>query len=336
MADNQKNLLELLSKLSNEQINALIRNIESLNVDNNTETENDIEPDTEPDTEHENDVPEFADFEVENITNHRFLDGQLQFLVKFKYYDDPEYINDSDMNCEELIKAYLPNDFITIYIICRVSTKNQSSEYSISTAQQETLITEKINELYPTQNKRIKIIHHIGSAFTKLPSFFINLESSIRTNDVIAVYRIDRLSRNIRYALDYLNKFDDKGVKFYSCHENIYYNADRAQFLTYLLNGQRDAEAMSSRQTKILEFKRKRGDEGFGRPKYGKRYIREENTNKILVVDNDDELKTIEFIISKKRRLSPRLIANKLNKDGNLKRGKTWNADMIRRIIAKS
>lgn len=311
----------IASRLNDRQMERLMNMINNLQVDEETEGE------TEEET-----IDEIAEFEVEKIVGHRIVNGKFQFLVKFKYYDEPEYIDDSDTNCEKLINSYLPENILTIYIICRVSTKNQSDENTVSLAQQEDLITSTMQNMYPTPNKRIKIIHHVGSAFNKLPLYFPSLVNNARKNDVIAVYRIDRLSRNITTSLNYLNDLDSKGVHIYSCHEKIYYHDNKAQFLTFLLNGQRDAEDMSSRQKRILEFRKKRGDEGFGVPKYGKKHIREEETRRVKVVDNEIEKEIIKYIIDNPDRLSTIRMMNKLNGENKLKRGKKWNRNMILRI----
>lgn len=316
----------MASSLNRNQIDRLLNMIHNLNVQD-PESEPEPEPDTEPDT-----LDAVADYEVEKIIGHRIINGKFQFLIKFKYYDEPEYIDDIDTNCEKLISEYLPNNIITIYVICRVSTKNQSDENTVSLAQQEDMILSTINGLYPTENKRIKIIYHVGSAFNKLPTYFQSLIHNARKNDIIAVYRIDRLSRNIVSSLDYINQLDLKGVKIYSCHEKIYYHDNKAQFLTFLLNGQRDAEDMSSRQKRILEFRRKRGDEGFGAPKYGKKYIREEETRRVKIVDNDDEKAIIRHIVNNPDRQSLIAIANDLNSRGITKRGKKWNKNMVLKV----
>lgn len=48
-------------------------------------------------------------YEVEKIMNHRIVNGEMSFLVRWKNYSPKHdsWVTQSDLNCEEILKAYL-------------------------------------------------------------------------------------------------------------------------------------------------------------------------------------------------------------------------------------
>lgn len=49
---------------------------------------------------------EGLDYEVEKVLNERKVGDNIQYLVKFKNYDEPEWIDESNMDANDLINAY--------------------------------------------------------------------------------------------------------------------------------------------------------------------------------------------------------------------------------------
>src|SRR5271170_2400849 len=67
--------------------------------------------------------------EVSKVCNHKIVKGIWYFQIKFKNQSNPEWVEDRDSYCEELISTYLEkNNLNTTYCFCRVSSLNQVGE----------------------------------------------------------------------------------------------------------------------------------------------------------------------------------------------------------------
>ena len=86
--------------------------------------------------------------------------------------------------------------------------------------------------------------------------------------------------------------------------------------------------------------KRARGDERVGSLPYGKRYrnILDADGKKIIrkvVENNPEEISILNTIKQAKNKELPNITANKLNRSRKFKKGKRWNASMVKRYQNK-
>ena len=232
--------------------------------------------------------------EVKSITNFTNTNNNYNFQLLFKD-GSSEWVADEDTNCEQLISEFLHGNGInTTYLLCRVSTKEQSGDTHVSLeAQEQELIRSNQNS-----NTRIKTIKITKSAYSGIPSEIKNIGECAQQGDNIHVYRIDRFSRNLIKYLDFMEETTNKGVTIYSLSENISYNNNKTQFIQGILDAQKESETIGKRIRLSIKHKRERGDKVGGLP-YGKCYKRTA-TGKMIVVDKLSE----QTIIKRIKRLS--------------------------------
>jgi len=272
--------------------------------------------------------------EVSSITNFsNNTNNKYNFQLLFKD-GSAEWVADEDTNCEQLISEYLHGKGInTTYLLCRVSTKEQSGDTHVSLeAQEQELSKAAVNGVlaYGTRLKTIKISK---SAYTGIPSELQNIGECAQRGDNIYIYRVDRLSRNIVKYLDFLEEIANKGVNIYAFSENISYNKNKTQFIQGILDAQKESEAIGARVRLAIKRKRERGDEQIGGLPYGKCYKRSENGT-MKVIDKLSEQSIIKRIKRMaKTKTSLKNIATKLNEDGIRKKNKPWTASSVRSVL---
>lgn len=274
------------------------------------------------------------EYVVVEVVGHRIINGNWQFNLRFDGYTETEWTDDDDCDCELFIQNYMIKINInTIYVICRVSTDEQSGDTHVSLSFQETNIRREINEMYPNQNYRVVVYAFSGSAYKNIPITIENIGIDCRSGDKIIVWKIDRLGRNLNFYMPWLEKLQKDGVDVYSCVEKIWYSSSKALFLRYLLEAQQEAETLSLRVKTAYAYKKDRGDH-IGSAPYGKKleriYNNEGNISCIVLSTNDEEVK----IINRIRGLSGTYekMAEKLNKEGIKKRKRKWSGSMVRNI----
>ena len=266
--------------------------------------------------------------EVKSITNFTNTNNKYNFQLLFKD-GSSEWVADEDTNCEQLISEYLHGNSInTTYLICRVSTKEQSGDTHVSLeAQEQELIHSNKNS-----NTRIKTIKITKSAYSGIPSEIKNIGECAQQGDNIHVYRIDRFSRNLIKYLDFMEETTNKGVTIYSLSENVSYNNNKTQFIQGILDAQKESETIGKRIRLSIKHKLERGDKVGGLP-YGKCYKRTA-TGKMIVVEKLSEqtiIKRIKRLTKTKTSLTN--IATQLNEDGIRKKNKPWTASSVRSVL---
>jgi len=177
---------------------------------------------------------------------------------------------------------------------------------------------------------RVKIIKISKSAYKNVPSELIDISDNVNYGDMLAVYRIDRLSRNIIKFLNELENIHNKGTDIYSVSDEMFYKDDKLEFIQRIVNAQKESQMISKRVKTSNKFKRKVLKHRIGSLPYGKKYGKNSLTGKQEIVNNLDEIKTIKFIHKQKGYNND--IANLLNYDGNKKRGRFWSAAMVQNI----
>ena len=269
--------------------------------------------------------------EVKSITNFTNTNNKYNFQLLFKD-GSSEWVADEDTNCEQLISEYLHGKGInTTYLLCRVSTKEQSGDTHVSLeAQEQELISFTNKQSIP--NTRIKTIKITKSAYSGIPSEIKNIGECTQQGDNIYVYRIDRFSRNLIKYLDFMEETTNKGVTIYSLSENISYNNNKTQFIQGILDAQKESETIGKRIRLSIKHKLERGDKVGGLP-YGKCYKRTA-TGKMVVVDKLSEQTIIKRIKRlSKSKTSLKNIATQLNEDGIRKKNKPWTASSVRSVL---
>ena len=260
------------------------------------------------------------------------------YLIKFKD-GSQEWIPENNCNCENSINNYLHSIGInTEYLVCRVSTKKQSSCLSTSLEGQE---KELIKFRNSTKPKRTKIISINESAYKGIPRELKKIGEAALSGDTICVWRVDRLSRNIILFTNWLEDLDERGINIISYSENISYKRNKLDFLSKILQAQKESAAIGERVKMSYRRKRQRGDERVGGLPYGKRYKRKVtckpfNTSRPkvrnIVVDNPVEQDIINKILFSRCTYNDSEMAVVLNKRKMFKRGKKWNSRMIKRM----
>ena len=272
--------------------------------------------------------------EVQKVLDAKNTSNGWEFKLFFKD-KSISWVRDEDCMCEQKITDYLTNSnrsINTAYLFCRVSTKLQSGKTSTSLESQEAELREAVGKGY----QRVKVYNIRGSAYKSIPSEMRIVGEVAREGDAIWVWRVDRLSRNIEKYMSWLSYLTRKGVMIYAKSENLCYATNRIPFIQSILDAQKEAAAIGSRVKLALQRKRARGDTHIGGLPYGKKYKRilsddGNSTVQLIVEDNPAEIAIINEIKATARTERPILVAERLNKEGKYKKGRPWNAAMVRR-----
>jgi DNA invertase Pin-like site-specific DNA recombinase len=311
-------------------INTLLSNLQIRHNATNTQEESDTE------------------YEVKSIIDHAVDDnGKWRYYVLWET-GEKSWIDYSDCNCDELINAYnVKKGIKTAHIICRVSTKTQADENTVSLEAQEQALVSKAKEM---GFQRILIYKHVGSAYKTLPVNLKNIKDKSIFFDIIMVFRVDRLSRNIELFVKWADELAEKKVDIYTLTENIHYLAKPYQFKQYVVNAQNESKLISDRLKMSINYRRMRGDH-FGTLKFGKRKTiiqqinpeTEEVINVSVIENNPEEcevINTINNLYNRSHRTTESSkflsIANKLNSKNIKKRNRVWNASMVSYILKQN
>lgn len=278
-------------------------------------------------------------YEVKKVINARSTDNNnWEFRIIFKD-GTVEWVKDQDCSCEQKIAQYLSHKGIrTAYLFCRVSTKEQASNTSTSLESQKSELFKAV--LQNPQYKRIRVYNISRSAYKSIPSIMKRVGDSALTGDAIWIWRVDRLSRNIVKYLNWLETLAAKDIDIYSQSEQCHYGKNKLRFIQGILDAQKEAEVLGERVKLSYKRKRERGDEHIGCLPYGKKYQRllsadKKKTLRQVVVDNDFEQAILKNIIDSRDKETPKVTADRLNREGKLKKRKYWNSEMIKRYLKK-
>ena len=271
---------------------------------------------------------------VTRIIGHKYTRGILQFEIRW-VNGEVGWTEDRDCSCEALIKKYFREhnvDIITVYCFCRVSSPNQVGPTHVSLQMQAHKLHRVAQKKFGTR-VRIKVIKLQASVYKTVPPLFTEIAHNTHAGDAILIYRADRLSRNIGNYLHLLDTLSTRGVYIYSDAENIWYGENRTGFLQLILDAEKESEKISKRVKASIRARKHRGDECLGRPEYGYRTIREENTFRIKKLLDKKEQRIIRFINKSDDTATD--IATNLNNKGRFKRGRKWTTGMIKYIRNK-
>ena len=333
-------------RVSQQNIERLMALMRTMNIDAQVESQVLSEPSISSDEGdmnmydddmEEDDQTEYVDCEVRKVVGHRIRNGVFQFRVIWKNNtksgNNGTWVNDNDCNCEELISEYLEKNKIhTAFLFCRVSTKEQAGSEHFSLQAQEAEMRSMINT---GKYLRIKVFTISQSAYRSLPPVLRTIARVANSGDIVVVWRVDRLSRNIEHTMEIINTLNAKNVDLYSHNEKLMYKENRIAFLQAILDAQKEAFALGQRIKSAFRQKRERGDH-IGSIPYGMEHEKALDVNgkitNVYLVKNDEESEIIARIIAM-RTSKPSEIAEILNGEGKLKRNKVWKASMVSRIL---
>ena len=212
----------------------------------------------------------------------------------------------------------------------RVSTQEQARE-GISLEAQE----DKIRKYADLHNLNlIQVIRDEGKSGKDLNREGIQKIIALckkKEIDHLIVYKMDRLTRRTLDLLTLVEEvFKPNNVQFHSITERVDTSTAQGKFFLTIIGAmaQMERDLVSERTREALRYKISRG-EPVGSPPLGYQ-VNGKGWEKL-----EGELKTVNFIKAlKRKRLSLRQIANRLNEAGiSTKRGGKWYAGTVRYIL---
>lgn len=274
--------------------------------------------------------------EVKRISDHACdKDGNFDFKIHFKGIKEPEWVKDSECQCEETISEYLASKGIsTAYLFCRVSSKEQAQSTNVSLSAQEAELRKAAKTMSMFSGMRIRVYSISHSAYRKIPETLCRIGKVSLPGDIIMVWRVDRLSRNIFHYLQWCEELNDRGVSLYSHQEQITYRDNKLSFTQAILDANKEAELLGKRVKLANKHKLERGDHRIGNLPYGKRYKRVLNpdgsTHHKEVEDHPEE----QAVILRVRRevaqnYNLHNVIKKFDKEGISKRGRKFTVNML-------
>lgn len=315
--EGKKNMVEVPDHLV-DQVRSYL---ESLEVQNSSMSDEKDECDDGPECE------------VKKILNHRKEGTRWWFQLLFTD-GDVMWVEDHKCSCEIMIAEYLKKHCVnTAYLFCRVSTKEQDKGNSTSLDGQEAELR-SVAATNPSID-RVRVYRIRGSAYRSIPATMKKVGEVVTSGDAILVWRADRLSRNIVRYLSWIEEIHERNVEIYSHNEKCSWRIEKLRFIQHILDAQKEAKALSERVKLSYKRKRARGDERVGGLPYGRKYqrlVRADNKKIIrkVVIEHPTEIAILRDILESTEKHE--VVANWLNQQGRLKRGRKWSAAMVKRV----
>ena len=308
------------------------------------------------------DVPSFAfsdgdERRVRKVLNHEVDEKTGEYF--FEVHDGRENFwakdSDCDTGCEPLIRKYLKDtevDVRTVYCFCRVSSERQAGPGHVSHEVQAAELHRMARGLYGP-DARVKICKITASAYRSIPQALLDIAECTAKGDAILVYRVDRLSRNLFKGpgtvrpkanrrqqfgsmtfLEFLQALHCSGVEIRSFVGALDYSRNPEEFVSRILAAQMESKSLGDKIRDSIRFRRARGDEKIGQVPFGKRLVRENGdpNGRLVVQENPEEIALRERVRRMRTRMTPQAVADKLNKEGVLKRGRKWSVLMVKNI----
>jgi site-specific DNA recombinase len=228
-------------------------------------------------------------------------------------------------------------NYKNIFIYTRVSTFKQSSK-TISLIHQYDICKKYITANYITQN----VFHYqdIASSYKNKNALKKQkvMMRNITNNDLIIIYEISRLGRNIYQVIDFLEKIRNKGATIYSVEDNLFYGKDKLidnLFLYKVIKSKEYSDCLSNKIKTTQTFIKENGGH-IGKIPYGYKLSYSDGIAKLII--DDDEQEIIKLIINKhdNELLSFNDITNYLNKNLIQKRNYNWTYTNVRYIYCKN
>lgn len=221
----------------------------------------------------------------------------------------------------------------TLYIVCRVSSATQVGENHTSMDIQEQELRKYARDFYGDYN--VVVVRITGSAFKRIPRQLTDL--SLASGDILLVYRLDRLGRNIYEYVNWIRNLATRGVDFVSFVERISYSKNELEFIQGILDANKEAKHISDRVKDSVRYRRENGHY-VGSCPYGKMAVIEDvnpTTGRGVrkLAQNPDEAKVIQIIKERFEGESSTLVAEYLNSKNIKKRGCSWSARSVLSVV---
>jgi DNA invertase Pin-like site-specific DNA recombinase len=161
---------------------------------------------------------------------------------------------------------------------------------------------------------------------------------NISQNDLIIIYEISRLGRNIYQVIDFLEKIRNKGAIIYSVEDNLFYGKDKLidnLFLYKVIKSKEYSDCLSNKTKTTQTFIKENGGH-VGKVPYGYKLSHTDGIPK-LIMENDEQ-NIIKLIINKhdKELLSFNDITKYLNNNLIQKRNCNWTFTNVRYIYCRN
>lgn len=220
-----------------------------------------------------------------------------------------------------------------IILYSRESTKWQAEEgYNLET--QRKRMMSYIDSFYSEDERTIELFEEAGKSAKNLNR--PEMERLIqrikeRTVDVICVYCIDRLTRNVRDLADFMDLLNQNKVTLLSVTERIDTASPQGRFFLNMLGSmaQLERENISERVLRALAESAEQGNYPKSRIPFG--YKKNESTKKLEI--DEEKAKTIQWIFKQiiDENKSVPEITKQLKSDNKFDR--TWSDSHIYRIV---
>lgn len=235
----------------------------------------------------------------------------------------------------------IPNDRKTALGYIRVSTDKQTTGFSLQNQKKTIRKYASLHNLH-----LLKIFSDNGSArkITSRPGL-IDLLRTVKDNniDAVIVYRLDRMFRNTKDALNIIEEFKQHGVAFHSFTEKIDTDSPQGRFFLTILASfaTMERELISERIKDVLNSKRERMELISGNPPYGYDVIEIKNrmgkTVRKLIENSKEQRRIRKMIQLSEKGLTYGQISDELKrlqyetKTGN----QNWHYMSVRKIIQR-
>jgi len=181
----------------------------------------------------------------------------------------------------------------------------------------------KIAKIVKFSNKSARNMKNNKSLFS--------LTDKMKKDDILIIYRVDRLSRNFKLGLEVLNILKEKGIIIHSVDEKINYSKNPIKFKKLLKKAEEFSDNMSNIQKKKINYLKQKGCH-FGKPKYGYRSYRTFNNIRKIQIDLEEQ-KIIKYIIQNiQNNVSCIELSNELNNRQILCKNKYWTPQKVKYI----
>ena len=235
-----------------------------------------------------------------------------------------------------------------IYIYTRVSSASQATSENASTDAQIEQCSAFVRSQYP--DVKYVVVTEVFSGRVLSKQIKLNkILSEIQANDILVFYNVSRLTRDSSTGITILAELNRKNVRIHSVAEKLTYSSDRASFRRLFVDANEESDVISDRVRNAISYIRGRnghvGKTAFGykterqSAESGRTYcVRKVVPNPeemtivqkiIYYVDNTTDL---DDIVNETRVGICNVIADKLNSENKLCRGKKWSQFRVRDI----
>ena len=238
----------------------------------------------------------------------------------------------------------------TVFIYTRVSSKAQATITNVSLDMQKERCVAEIKTKYSEYSFGHYFSETVSGRYLVNQIHLCHLCEIACEGDLILVYNISRFTRDASAGIDLLYKLQSRGINVASVMEQIDYKSHRSVFRQKLLEANEESDMISDRVTNANEFIRSHGGV-IGTPSYGYLAVRQEIPGSSFQIrklaPNIEEMSLITRIQSmvenvKNQNIADEarvgvcnIVADMLNAEGCLKRGKQWNAFTVKNVYLK-